>query len=54
MVDWLSGSCSAGHAPSSAEPEPRACTCPTVHGVIRHEREWCTDPVVIRLDWFPV
>jgi hypothetical protein len=41
--------------PRSTVPdaEVRACRCPLVHGVIRHERETCTDPVAIRLDWFP-
>jgi hypothetical protein len=29
------------------------CGCPEVHGLIRHDREVCTDPVVIKLDWFP-
>jgi hypothetical protein len=32
---------------------PIDCGCPQVHGLVRHDRETCTDPVVIKLDWFP-
>jgi hypothetical protein len=30
----------------------RACACPSTDGVIRHQRETCTDPVVARLGWY--
>lgn len=39
---------------ATPDDELRECECPTVHGVIRHDRDTCTDPVAIRLDWFPV
>ena len=31
----------------------QVCSCPRVYGMIHHDRDVCTDPVVVRLDWFP-
>jgi hypothetical protein len=39
--------------PSGAAGQHQVCECPSVRGVIRHDRDICTDPVVVRLDWFP-
>jgi len=35
----------------SGEPE-RACDCPVAGGMVRHQRQTCTDPVVAQLGWY--
>lgn len=39
--------------PRGAADQHQVCACPSVHGIIRHDRDSCTDPVVVRLDWYP-
>lgn len=31
---------------------PRPCQCPEENGMVRHQKDACTDPVVIRLGWY--
>lgn len=36
----------------SLDPHHPSCGCPNDEGLIRHQRETCTDPVVAKLGWY--
>jgi hypothetical protein len=42
-------------APATADggtEEDAPCGCPVTYGITRHLRGTCTDPEMIRLDWY--
>ncbi len=43
---------SGGPPRSSGDDAQQQCPCPVVDGMIYHDREICTDPIVSRLGWF--